>query len=64
MSLNVKEAVFAIECFRIEQLTAGRGMDEPVLEYWAYSSARVAFHSGMVEKKPKYNRLNPTIPEH
>ena len=33
MSLNVKEAIFAIECFRIEQLTAGRGMDEPVLEY-------------------------------
>ena len=25
MSLNVKEAVFAIECIRIEQLTADRG---------------------------------------
>ena len=36
-------------------LSRGRG---------ASSSARVAFHSGTVEKKPKYNQLNPAIPEH
>ena len=29
----------------------------------AYSSARVAFHSGTVEKKLKYNQLNPAIPK-